>query len=396
MLYTPESELLNRIGKIQALISQASLDGVLVVHHTNLFYYSGTSQDAYLYIPRSGEPLLMVKKCYDRASSESKLGNIRHINSVKELLPLIQSFSDATPATVGIELDVMPVNTFRFYQSRVFSGVRLEDGSSLLKKVRLIKSDYEIDLLKKSCKVLDSAFEQIPLLFTEGMREIELASQFEAHLRNNGLGGGCKVRGFNKDFLFGNLVSGTNATASSYFDGPVNGVGVTPANNPHGAGWKRICKNEPIYIDYTCVVNGYTADAERIFVSGRLDDALVNAHQVALQIQDEVIGALDQGATCEDAWVLANTIADKKGLIGHFMGIGSDRVKFLGHGVGLELDEFPIFAKGFEINLEKGMTFALEPKFVFEQGAVGIENTFAVTSSGIEKLTKFGEEICYI
>ena len=44
--------------------------------------------------------------------------------------------------------------------------------------------------------------------------------------------------------------------------------------------------------------------------------------------------------------------------------------------------------------LEENMLFALEPKFVLPGiGAVGIENTYLVTSGGCEKLTLLPEEI---
>jgi len=44
--------------------------------------------------------------------------------------------------------------------------------------------------------------------------------------------------------------------------------------------------------------------------------------------------------------------------------------------------------------LQPGMVFAFEPKFVLPGiGAVGIENTYLVTDSGIEKLTVLEEEI---
>jgi Xaa-Pro aminopeptidase len=40
------------------------------------------------------------------------------------------------------------------------------------------------------------------------------------------------------------------------------------------------------------------------------------------------------------------------------------------------------------------MVFALEPKFVFPGlGAIGIENTWAVTADGVERLTRAPEEI---
>jgi Xaa-Pro aminopeptidase len=75
------------------------------------------------------------------------------------------------------------------------------------------------------------------------------------------------------------------------------------------------------------------------------------------------------------------------------MGIGNDRVRFIGHGVGLELDEFPVFAKGVKMPLEQGMTFALEPKFVFAEGAVGIENTYALAADGLKALTRAPQQI---
>ncbi len=204
------------------------------------------------------------------------------------------------------------------------------------------------------------------------------------------------MRAFNQDFMFGNIVSGASGRQPSYFDGPVCGQGVTPANNPHGAGWKKIQKNEAVYIDYTCVINGYTADAERIFVMGRLDDTLMRAHAAALTIQNELIKTIKPGVQCSTIWEMSVKIAEDEGLLRHFMGVEYDQVKFVGHGVGLELDELPVFAKGFDLELKPGMTFALEPKFVFDHGAVGIENTFVVTKNSVEKLNMFSEDICYI
>ena len=78
------------------------------------------------------------------------------------------------------------------------------------------------------------------------------------------------------------------------------------------------------------------------------------------------------------------------------MGYKQDRVKFLGHGIGLELDEWPIFAKGLKQSLLPGMTFAIEPKFVFPEGAIGIENSFVMTETGPELLSITPETITYV
>lgn len=391
MLYTPKSEVDARIQTFQQTLEQLGIDGALIIHHTNLFYLSGTSQSAHLFVPRAGKPILMVRKSYERACKESPLEEILDVKSLKTIPDLLKE-KGYIIETLGLELDVIPYNTWKFY-NKIFSDSNLTDISDALKRIRTIKSEYEIGLLHGACGVLDQVFADVPAMLQEGMTEIELASQFEAGMRKRGYGGCSKMRAFNQDFFMGNVATGTSGAAPTYFDGPVGGCGLTPANNPHGAGWKTIGRNEVVYIDYTCVINGYTADGARMFVIGDVSEQLRQAHAASLKIQAELVAMIKPGTICEDVYAMSAELAEAMGLQDHFMGIGSDRVRFIGHGVGLELDEYPIFAKGVKMPLAVGMTFALEPKFVFPEGAIGTENTYVLRANGPQVLTHASEEI---
>ena len=391
MLYTPKSEIDARIKTFQGTLGQLGMDGALIVHHTNLFYLSGTSQNSHLFVPRFGTPLLMVRKSYTRAMKESSIAEILEVKSLKAV-PEILGERGYSLGTLGMELDVIPYNTYQFYQ-KIFQGSSLVDISDSLKKMRMIKSEYEAGLLAGACAILDQVFAEVPSMIREGMTEIELASLFEAGMRRRGYGGCSKMRAFNQDFFLGNITSGSSGAVPTYFDGPVGGCGLTPANNPHGAGWKPIRRNEIIYIDYTCVINGYTADGARMFVIGEVSEQLQQAHAAALTIQEELVNMLKPGVVCEDVYTRSEEMAGELGLAEHFMGIGSNRVRFIGHGVGLELDEYPIFAKGVKMPLVAGMTFALEPKFVFPDGATGIENTYFLKADGAMVLSHALENI---
>ena len=391
MRYTPKDEIDARVRTLQQTLDQSDLDGALVVHHTNLFYLSGTSQAAHLFVPRTGAPLLLVRKSFERARRESPIGEILEVRSLKMIPELLGERGFRFDA-LGIELDVMPYKTWQFYQ-KVFAASTMQDIGEPIRSQRRIKSPYEADLLQESCAVLDQVFAEVPSMLIESMTEIELASLFEAAMRRRGYGGCSKMRAFNQDFFFGNVTSGGSGAEPSYFDGPVGGSGLTPANNPHGAGWKRIGRNEVVYIDYTCVINGYTADGARMFVIGDVSPELRAAHEASLAIQRELVGMLRPGTVCEAVYLRAEALARDLGLAEHFMGLGPDRVRFIGHGVGLELDEYPIFAKGVNTVLEQGMTFALEPKFVFPEGAIGTENTFLLTGDGVRVLTLAPETI---
>ncbi len=395
MIYTPEYEIQSRIKRFQQELKKTELDCAIIVHHTNLFYFTGTSQSGHLFIPVDGEPVLLVRKSFKRASLESGIKNIVEVKSLKKIPEILKNQGFGNLGKIGFEFDVIPYNTALFYM-KVFSGSELSDISKLTKLVRLVKSDYEIDLLKHSAQMIDEVFEMVPGMLREGITEIELAALFESEMRKRGYGGCSQMRAFNQDFFMGNLVSGTNGAVPTYFDGPVGGMGVTPANNPHGAGWKKIEKNEIVYVDYTCVINGYTADTARMFVMGEVSEKFNDAHAKSLTILNEVIKDAKPGVSCESLYERAYAMAENWGLAENFMGIGKDRVRFIGHGVGLELDEMPVFAAGLKIDLAEGMTFAMEPKFVFEDGAVGIENTYVVTRNGSECLNHAPMEIIHI
>ena len=158
-----------------------------------------------------------------------------------------------------------------------------------------------------------------------------------------------------------------------------------------------IRENAPILLDYCFVHEGYISDMARVFVFGALDPELQRAFDLALEIQEAVRNALKPGTVGEELFFLAAAMAQQAGLGQNFMGMPGEQAKFVGHGVGLELDELPVLAGGFKTPLEAGQTVAVEPKFVIPgKGGIGIENTFAVTPDGGEKITNMPDRIVFL
>lgn len=393
MKLTPKSEIEARIAKLQEKLTQQNLAGSIIVLNSDMFYFTGTVQTSYLYVPASGEPVLMIKKSLRRGRDESPLKNIVPINSPKQIPEILASFDYKTFDQIGLELDVLPLNNYKMYQ-KIFPKAEFSDISPAIKEIRSIKSPYEIELLRDALNVIDKAHSAVPSFLREGMLEIELAALFEAEMRKRGYSGCCKMRAFNQDFFLGNTCTGTNGVFPSFFDGPVGGCGVA-VTHPHGAGWKKVNRNEVVFIDYTCVVHGYTGDQTRIFCVGELSPRMVKAFDDALFIQSEMIKSIKPGTPAEEPYLMAMQLAEEMGYKDNFMGYGEDKVKFVGHGIGLELDELPILAKGIKTPIIPGMTFALEPKFVFPEGAIGTENSFVMTENGPEYLSVTPEVITY-
>jgi Xaa-Pro aminopeptidase len=381
-----------RAAKLQNILKQQDIDGVVIVQNADLFYFAGTVQRSHLFIPADGKPLLMVKKSYKRAVEESSMENIVFLDSLKDMTSVLQSYGYGKFKTLGFELDVLPVNLYKLYQ-KLFDPAKIVDASHIIRSVRMIKSPYEVEIIRDAAKMHFDIFTFVRENLREGISELEFCGMIEAVSRKKGHSGLIRVRGFNQDLAFVHLSSGHN-TVPSYFDGPVGGRGVGPAFS-QGASSKLIGRNEPVLVDYGFSIDGYMVDQTRIFCLGKLPDYMVQAHAVAVDIQEQMKEVAKPGITCGKLYDLAVQMAGESAFGKHFMGF-PESVSFVGHGVGIELDELPVVAHGFETPLEEGMVIALEPKFVFPDGAVGIENTFLVTGDGLETLTVFDEEIIYI
>ncbi|SHO49624.1 M24 family metallopeptidase [Desulfopila aestuarii] len=389
---TPAAELEVRIAQLQERLRQKEVQAALIVQKTDLYYFSGTSQQGWLYVPDTGEALLMVFKEFERAKQESQLVDVIPLVSPKKIPDQLQLMGLVLPSVLGMELDVLPVNLFSQYQ-KIFADAKIVDVSTEIRLVRAVKSSYEIDRIRKACALSDQVALRVPELLVEGKTEVQLAGEIEAYARSLGHQGIVRMRLWGSEMFYGHLMSGSSAAVPSYLASPTGGEGVSSMIG-QGAGYKKIGRNEPVLVDYVFALNGYLSDHTRIFSLGQLPDELMQAHEAMLAIQEEVKKLAVPGVLTGDLYEQMIALAEKKGYGENFMGVGDRKIRFTGHGVGLELDEFPFIAKGQTLPLAAGMVIALEPKAIFPgKGVVGIENTHLVTEQGLESLTTLDNTI---
>ena len=392
MRFTPKSELDQRIAKFQEKMRRQGIDGAILVQNADLFYFTGSIQLAHLFVPSKGQPVLMVKKSLERAQEESALDNVIPLGSLKNLKEVLSSYGYGAFDVLGFEMDVLPANLFLNYQKLV-APARIVDVSSLIREVRMIKSAYEIEVLRDVARLQNTMFDVTRENMREGITELELTGFVAADSRNRGHSGHLRVRGFNQDLFYLHLLSGKN-TKPSYFFGSVGGEGVGPSY-AQGSSAKAIQRNEPVLCDFSFVYDGYILDQTRVFCMGQLPSHLEEAHQTAMSIIKKIEQEAKPGVPWGDIYRWSVEMAEDSGFSDRFLGY-PDQMAFVGHGIGIELDELPVLGKGFTTPLEEGMVFAVEPKFVFPEGAVGLENDYVVTNSGLEKLTVYEENIIYI
>lgn len=381
----PASEFKERRRKLRETLVSKECHFAWITHHPDVFYFSGTAQNAHLIVPTDSDSILYVKKYLPRARLET---------DIKRVLPFVSPADIAKnhehngKLRCGIEMDVLPIKLFKKIEASLPSAT-WEDISLDIRLLRSVKSLWEVEMIKNSCRLLDKVFDKVGNWLRQGMTELELASRIEYELRLGGHQGAIPVRSYNGAIHYGTVLFGASGSVRGAFDGPVSGPGLYRAA-PKGAGWKPLQIGEPVFVDLVSGIAGYIADATRVYCLGDLPDSLAEAHWDCLQIQSAVVENLKAGIPCSKPFEIAANYAFDSGLENVFMGPDDDRAGFIAHGVGLELDELPVFAPQFQMPVPEHSVVALEPKVVFPgRGAIGIENTWHITETGAERLTLY-------
>jgi Xaa-Pro dipeptidase len=383
----PRDEIERRLGALQAALGEAELDAAVLVQSTDLYYFSGTTQSAHLVVPAAGEPALLVRKTLERALAESPLTRIEPLRSLGEL-PQGLASAGVGGGRIGLELDVLPAARYLDYGRRL-AGYELADCSPLVRRLRAVKSAWELARIGEAGSMLAGVADCMAGVLREGMTELELAAELEAWLRRQGHQGIVRMRSFNGEVHFGTIAAGATAAEPGGTDTPLVGLGVNPSVGK-GASQRPIGRGEPVIVDLVGASLGYLCDQTRTFSLGPVSRELREAYDAALSMLRQVAAAARPGVPASSLYDLALELAGPR----RAAFASAERVSFVGHGFGLELDEPPFLARGYDEPLLPGMVFALEPKFVYPGvGAVGVEDSYAVTAEGVECLTTAPEEL---
>ena len=381
-----ENELELKWRRIQQAMRQEEADGCLLTMNMNLYYVSGQVFNGYFYLPAEGRPYWFVKRL-----TVPETNQVHVIRKPEQMPELFRDLNLAMPRKLLLEEDELSYNECIRLQ-HVFRAEATGNASALIRHIRMIKTPWEIEQMRISARRHEAVYREIPACYRPGMRDVELQIEIEKRMRMHGSLGYFRAFGSNMDIFMGSLLAGENAGEPSPFDFALGGKGIH-ASGPLGANGTLLREGTTVMADMSGNYTAYQTDMTRVFSIGKLPARAYRVHRVALEIQARMERTAKPGVSCAELYRDALAMAGQEGLKDCFMGTHL-QAKFVGHGVGLEINELPVLTTRSKDILQPGMTFAFEPKFVLAGiGAVGIENTFLVTDSGVEKMTLLDENI---
>jgi len=388
----PVSEIESRQLRLSRRLSEIGIESALIDDPVELYWLTGGRQSSMLLIGSDDsviENTNWVQRSKKRAIFESGGDDSPHITDDHPgMSNLGESLAKAgctmKPALLAGKI---PQDRWSFINSKIADiPGESQDCTRLLFSLREIKSDWEIDMIRESGEINRKMFEEIYNSGGLGKTEVEMAASADAVSRSAGFGGRIRMRKWPMDCDRVVITAGHSGAVPSYFDSAVSGLGTSPISSL-GAGFAKVEEGQPVLVDIVHVHRGYVSDCTRIFCAGKISTDWSNNLDDMLEIRNALKTSLERGEECSTAWEKGHNMAMEMGHSEHIMGKPPDQARFLGHSVGLELDETPVIAQGFDRSLPLSGIMAIEPKLVFDDGAIGTEDTWVRTKEGLECLT---------
>lgn len=382
----PREEASLRIDRLHKAMAGAGIDGLLVADNADIFYLTGRVYAGFAYIPAGMAPLWFVRR-----PVELEGDGVVYIRKPEDMASHIVAAGLAMPRRLGLELDILSFNQAERLRS-VFPGAECVDTTPMMRAMRAVKTDFEVEQMRLSGLKHEQVYRKIPKLYRVGMTDVELQVEIERISRLEGCLGVFRISGQSMEIYMGNVLAGRNADVPAPYDFAMGGRGLDPSI-PGGAAGEEIKEHNAVMVDINGNFTGYMTDMTRVFAVGSFPQEAVDAHQCSIDICRAFEREARPGVEARTLYEMCADMARERGLERYFMG-HRQHAGFVGHGVGIEVNEWPVIAPRSRQILERNNTIALEPKFVIpEVGAVGIENTYVIEDTGARSLTNAPEEI---
>ena len=376
----------SRVTDIQDALQTADIDVAVLLESRNQFYVSGLGLRGAVIVPLDAPPVHLVQLNVQRARAESAIEDVRPSRGIETVASVIEERVGTDDLTVGIETDVVPVDVASDLRSHLPAHGTLEPVAPLLLDQRRCKSTAELERIERAAEISRETFEAVPAVVEESMTELELKSKLQYVKRSEGAEDGMWSRAWDQHLDFGTLNSGPNTAVISGHWVTMTGNGPSPAQ-PYGASHREIQTGDLLIVDHQTVFRGYHCDEARTFVVGEATDRHRSVHETLRKALAAAEESIEPGNRVGDVYDAAWNVVSETPYAEQFMGLDQVGFEYVGHMVGLNADEKPLISPWEETEIEPGMVFAVEPKVIFEDEGLTLEDTIVATANGSRRLT---------
>ena len=350
-----------RISRLSELLIENSIDILLLLKPSNILYFTGFGGGGVLLVSSDGSAELRVHPIYRERAENEASSSVQVVATSPKRDPMQEVFEvlEGRRATVGY--DFLSAEGYRDIVSKS-PNLLLTPASELVWRLRQIKGEEEIELLRKACEIAAVTLEFVKEFLTVGTttREIKAAIAEEV-------------------FRLG---------ADSLAFGPIIKNGSRTAFPDYTAIDEVVRGDELVIVDLGVAVGGYLSDLCRTFYVGGSPPSNVQ------HVYEAVLKARQRGVESATSWTSSLAVDENMRLTLREAGFEDSSSNVQGHGIGLEHHEPPLISPYSRDLIPEGAVITLEPA-IYLPGKFGvkIEDMYIVRREGLKPIVELSDEI---
>jgi len=348
----------DRIDKLVNILKKENVNGYLMDKQSDLFYFTGISKlNGYWLLITDKQkvifflPELLLQQIKDIFKNKNETKNIEFIKIKKISEDLKQCLIKNNIKIIGVDPEKISYSSLM----KLKKHFHIKLLPNLIDKLRMIKTQEEINNIKISCQYAVKIMKEIKNYIKPGLTEKQIYKKI-LHL----------ILNYDLEPSFEPIVaSGVN---SSY---------------PHHISDNTVIKqNDIVLIDLGCKYNGYCSDLTRIFFLGKIEKSVIMLFDILKKVQKKIIENIKPNKKASELDFIARKLLEKYNLEDKF-------IHNTGHGIGIKIHEIPMISQKEKLTLQPNMIITIEPG-IYMPNMYGfrIEDCVLVKNNTIEILTK--------
>ena len=375
-----EKEFEERVESAQNLMQENALSALLLCTEAEVRYFTGfhtpfwqsPTRPWFLILPLNGKPVAVIPSIGEVSMKETWIDDIRTwsspnpsdegvsllSNTLNEILAIASNQSNREleiGLPMGNETHLrMPLVDFTKLKEMIHPHT-FTDATEIIKSLRSVKSEAEINKISKICEIVSNGFASLPDLLNVGMTEREAFKAFRLKLLELGAD--------EVPYLVG-------ATGSGFSD-----IIKQPSD-------RVIQPGDLVMFDTGSTYDGYFSDFDRNMAFHFADDKAKYAYQIVWEATEAALKLASPGKTTTDLWAAMGSVLETEST-------RNESVGRFGHGLGMQVTEWPSNTDNDATLLQEGMVLTVEPNLTWGDGHIMVhEENFVVRADGIELLSR--------
>jgi len=392
--YMPKAEWESRIKKARSLMSKKGIDALMILNNEDRLYFFGRAKPYKYEYPNAGiiplegattlisetiDSNLLFKEGYVERniaySGDSRAPTPTSPDPVKLMAEVIQDMK-LDNKTIGMEFgpfmwwEGFNINQWEQFKKEL-PKAKFLDASDLIWEMRVIKSEWEIEVMRYLYRATAKGYLQIINNAEPGKNEKQLFYDALKVWMDLGIVDSMNYR--------------LNVVHFSTY--------VSPYRD------RILKKGDFIVFDGGPSYKGYVADVQRMLHIGDPGPEIRRLGRLAERAHQAVEDILKPGVTAGQIWQTGYaTVAKEEPRIWE-LASSKEWIGWVGHGEGLNEHELPYLVRDSDYIVKEGMTISLEIPVFDKNGKMANmpEDVYLITKDGFDKLSKdFGPMDIYV